>query len=133
MKTTTSALIAVALLIPTLALAVWLPKQTALELLALFLTFIGGIYGGFALLDRRKREFVLETLGLLITFALAAAGLCVSPTYLAAGYIFHGVWDALHHPKGIQTVIPHGYAPFCMIFDLPVGAFILYWELDTTG
>jgi hypothetical protein len=127
MKTTTSGLVAVALLIPTLALAVWLPRKTALELLALFLTFIGGIYGGFALLDKRKREFVLESVGLLITFAFAAAGLWVSPVYLAAGYIFHGAWDALHHPKGIQTVIPPGYAPFCMIFDLPVGAFILFW------
>jgi hypothetical protein len=127
MKTSTAALVAAALLIPTLAVVVLLPRQTALELLALFLTFIAGVYAGFALLDTRKREFVLETAGLLVTFALAAAGLWVSPAYLAAGYIFHGVWDALHHPKGIQTIIPRGYAPFCMIFDLPVGIFILFW------
>jgi len=127
MKTSTAALLAAGLLIPTLAAAVLLPKQTALELLALFLTFIGGIYGGFALLDKRTREFVIESLGLLVTFALAAAGLWVSPVYLAAGYFFHGVWDALHHPKGIQTVIPRGYAPFCLIFDMPVGVFILFW------
>jgi hypothetical protein len=127
MKTSTAALLAAALLVPTFAAAVLLPKQTALELLALFLTFIGGIYGGFALLDKRRREFGIETVGLLITFAFAAAGLWVAPAYLAAGYIFHGLWDALHHPKGIQTVIPRGYAPFCMIFDVPVGAFILFW------
>ncbi len=127
MKASTAALLAVGLLIPTLAVSVMLPKQTALELLALFLAFIAGIYGGFALLDRRKREFAIESLGMLITFALAAAALWSSPMYLAAGYIFHGVWDALHHPKGIQTTIPLGYAPFCMIVDLPVGAFILYW------
>jgi hypothetical protein len=47
--------------------------------------------------------------------------------YLAIGYFFHGAWDAGHHPKGIQTAIPHGYAPFCMLFDVVVGAFILYW------
>lgn len=127
MKTSTAALIALGLLIPTLTLAVLLPKQTALELLALFLTFIAGIYGGFALLDKRPREFVIETLGLLITFALAGAALWSSPVYLAIGYFFHGAWDALHHPKGIQTAIPRGYAPFCMLFDLVVGAFTLYW------
>lgn len=127
MKTSTAALLAAGLLVPTLAAAVLLPKQTALELLALFLTFIAGIYGGFALLDKRRREFVIENVGILVTFALAAAGLWVSPAYLAAGYIFHAVWDALHHPRGIQTVIPRGYAPFCLLFDVPVGLFILFW------
>ncbi len=127
MKTSTAALLALGLLVPILAVAVMIPKQTALELFALLLTFIAGVYAGFALLDKRPREFVIETLGLLITFALAGAALWVSPVYLAAGYVFHGVWDALHHPKGIQTIIPRGYAPFCLLFDLPVGAFILYW------
>lgn len=127
MKTWHAFLLAVALVIPTLAAAVWLPKQPALELLALFLAFIAGIYGGFVLLDMRKREFVLENIGWLITFALAAAGLWVSPMYLAAGYIFHAAWDALHHPRGIQTIIPRGYAPFCLMVDVPVGVFILLW------
>ena len=127
MKTRTSLLLAVGVLIPTLAAAVVLPKQTALELLALFLTFIAGVYGGFVLQDNRKREFAIETAGMLTTLALAGAGLWVSPAYLAAGYIFHGAWDMLHHPKGIQTIIPRGYAPFCLTFDVPVGIFVLLW------
>jgi hypothetical protein len=127
MTTSRSFLIAVGLLIPTLAAVVALPKQMGLELLSLFLAFIAGVYGGFALLDARKREFAVELVGILVTLALAAAALWASPVYLAAGYVFHGVWDALHHPKGIQTVIPRGYAPFCLIFDVPVGIFILFW------
>ncbi len=122
-----SLLFAVGLIIPTLAAVVMLPKQMGLELLSLLLTFIAGVYGGFALLDARKREFAIELLGILVTFALAAAALWASPVYLAAGYIFHGLWDVLHHPKGIQTVIPCGYAPFCLIFDIPVGLFIFFW------
>lgn len=122
-----SLLYAGGLMIPTFAAAVLLPKEKALELLALLLTFIGGIYGGFALMDARKRLFAVELFGILVTFALAAAGLWVSPVYLAVGYIFHGLWDAVHHPKGIQTAIPRGYAPFCLIFDVPVGIFILFW------
>jgi hypothetical protein len=117
---------AVTLLIPLLVAVVLLPKPVALQLLALLLTFIAGVYGGFALLDARKREFAIELFGVLVTFALAGAGLWASPVYLAVGYIFHGLWDLFHHPKGIQTVIPHGYAPFCLIFDVPVGIFILF-------
>lgn len=127
MTLTRSLLYAVGLMIPLLAAVVLLPKQMGLELLALLLTFIAGVYGGFALLDARKREFAIELAGVLVTFGLAAAGLWASPVYVAAGYIFHGLWDLLHHPKGIQTVIPHGYAPFCLIFDVPVGIFTLFW------
>lgn len=122
-----SLLYAVGLLIPALAVVVMLPKQMGLEFLSLLLTFIAGVYAGFALLDARKREFAMEVFGLLVTFALAVAALWASPVYLAAGYIFHGIWDALHHPGGIQTVIPRGYAPFCLIVDVPIGIFIFFW------
>lgn len=122
-----SFLYAVGVIVLALAVTVMLPKQMGLELLSLLLTFIAGIYAGFALLDARKREFFVELFGVLVTFALAAAGLWASTVYLAVGYIFHGVWDAFHHPKGIQTVIPRGYAPFCLIVDVPIGIFILFW------
>jgi hypothetical protein len=122
-----SFLYAVGVIVPALAAGVMLPKQVGLELLSLLLTFIAGVYAGFALLDARKREFAIELFGVLVIFALAAAALWASPVYLAAGYIFHGVWDALHHPKGIQTVIPRGYAPFCLIVDVPIGVFIFFW------
>ena len=127
MTTSRSLLYAVGLIIPILAAVVALPKQMGLELLSLLLTFIAGVYAGFGLLDARKREFVIELFGMLVTFALAVAALWASPMYLAAGYIFHGVWDALHRPKGIQTLIPRGYAPFCLTFDIPVGVFIFFW------
>ncbi len=127
MTTARSALYAVGLMIPTLAAVVALPKPMGLELLSLLLTFIAGVYGGFALLDARKREFAIELFGVLVTLALAVAALWASPVDLAAGYLFHGLWDVLHHPKRIQTVIPAGYAPFCMIFDIPIGVFILFW------
>lgn len=122
-----SFLYAVGVIIPTLAVVVVLPKQMGLELLALVLTFIAGIYAGFALLDARKREFAIELFGVVVTFGLAAAALWVSPFYLGAGYIFHGVWDAFHHRTGIQTAIPRGYAAFCLIVDIPIGIFIFFW------
>ena len=122
-----SLLYAVGLIIPTLAVTVLLPQRMALELLALLLTFIAAIYLGFVLLDKRRREFAIEVVGMLVSFGLALAGLWVSPGFLATGYIFHGIWDTLHHRKGIQTAIPHGYAPFCLAFDVPVGLFIFFW------
>ena len=41
------------------------------------------------------------------TIAFAARASLV----LAAGYVGHAVWDAIHHDKGVDTRIPWWYVP----------------------
>jgi hypothetical protein len=36
------------------------------------------------------------------------------PVVLAAGYIGHAVWDAVHHPRTIHTRVPRWYVPLCL-------------------
>jgi hypothetical protein len=43
----------------------------------------------------------------------------------AAGYLGHAAWDAIHHHKAVDTVIPDWYVPLCIGYDLVVGAYIL--------
>ena len=113
--------------VPFIAFAVWLPKDRALIFLAMLLTFVAGVYLGFALPDKRRARLATEALGIVVTGSLAVAGLWADSVYLAAGYGFHALWDFLHHPGPIRTHTPRWYAHACTGFDLVVGGFILYW------
>ena len=113
--------------VPFVAVAILASKSEALIFLAMLLTLIAGVYLGFALIDGDKDRVAVEIAGIVVTCALAAAGLWVSPQFLAAGYAFHAGWDLLHHPGPIETHTPRWYAHSCSSFDLVVGAFILFW------
>ena len=113
--------------IVTVVVASLLPKPKALELLSAVLVGIAAVYLGFVLLDGRRREMLIEFGNIGLTIALALLGLWVAPAWLAAGYFAHGLWDAVHHPRGVQTKIPHWYVPFCLIYDWIVGGFVLLW------
>ncbi|HBG75152.1 MAG: hypothetical protein A2X25_13110 [Chloroflexi bacterium GWB2_49_20] len=113
--------------VATVMIASLLPKPMALELLSIVLGGIAFVYFGFVLMDGRKREMFIEFGNIGLTIALALLGLWVAPYWLAAGYLAHGLWDALHHPRGIQTNIPRWYIPFCLTYDWVVAGFILLW------
>ena len=112
--------------VPFVAIALALEPDQSLTFLALLLTFIAGVYLGFALMDPERGRLVIEFTGIVVTCSLAAAGLWVRPQFLAAGYAFHAVWDLLHHPGPLPTRTPVWYAHGCTSFDLVVGGFILY-------
>lgn len=119
-----SILIGIGLAVVTIVLVTRLPDRYSLDLLALLLAAIAAIYVGFALSDGRASSIVLEV-GIAVVFILlAAGGRWFSPLLLAGAYGAHGVWDAIHHPKAIQTRIPSWYAPFCLAYDLVVGGFV---------
>ncbi len=50
-----------------------------------------------------------------------------SPLLLAAGYAAHGLWDLVHHPRGVTTPVRSWYPPFCVVFDVVLAVFILAW------
>lgn len=127
MTTTKALIVGLVAAIATVAIASLLPKPMALELLSIVLGGIAFVYFGFVLMDGRKQEMLIEFGNIGLTIALALLGLWVAPYWLAAGYLAHGLWDAVHHSGGVQTKIPRWYIPFCLLFDWLVAGFIIIW------
>ena len=106
---------------------VLLPKALAYDYTAILLAVIGAIYVGFALQDGRRSIMIQEFSAASFFIILAALGLWLSPYLWVLGLFLHGVWDWLHHPKGIQTKIPAYYPPACVMVDWSVAVFLLIW------
>ncbi len=111
----------------TISFFLMFPKQRVLELLVILLAVIASIYLGFALIDGRRREIMIEISGMFFFLALAVFGLWFSPIFLIAGYLAHGVWDIIHNPKIIQTEVVEWYKVLCLVYDWIIAGFILLW------
>ncbi|NQV19989.1 MAG: hypothetical protein HQ511_01085 [Rhodospirillales bacterium] len=113
--------------VPSIIYFAMLPQPLYALHLAVFLSGIAGVYLGFSVLDGRPRTIVMETVVMVMFFALAILGLKFSLWILAFGYFAHGVWDCLHHPKLITTKIAAWYPPFCAVYDWTVATFIVVY------
>lgn len=124
-----AALVGALLAILTAAFVALLPEPIhGLQFLAVLLGFIAGAYLGFAVADGSARALVVEAAGITVFLSLAAASLWfASPALLAAGYLAHGGWDIAHHPRAINTTVVGWYPPFCLVYDILVGVFVLAW------
>jgi hypothetical protein len=117
--------VGVVVAVPVLALAYWLSRERALDLLAVQLAAIAGVYAGSSLSLGGVDLLATEMIAIVAFVAAALFGRWESPTVLAAGYFAHGAWDAIHHLGAIATFLPEWYAPFCLGYDGIVGAFVL--------
>lgn len=114
------------LAVPGLVLASVLSHDAAFGFLAILLGMIASVYLGFALQDGRIRTFQIEYFGIVLFTAIATVALAEeSAVLLAIGYFGHGIWDAIHHPKGIDTAMPWWYVPLCLSFDAVVAIYVL--------
>jgi hypothetical protein len=112
--------------VPGLVVASLLSEDAAFGFLAILLGMIASVYFGFALRDGRLRTFNIEYLGMVVFGALATIALAEDSAWLlAAGYFGHGLWDAIHHPRGVDTTMPWWYVPLCMSFDAVVAVYVL--------
>ncbi len=130
MRSTPKALLLAALLAGiTLGIAAVLSGEAALPFFAVLLGTTAGVYLGFAIDDGRLREELLEIANIIFIAALAVLGLKSSPMFLAAGFLWHGVWDFAHHPKAVQTQVVKWYPPACVVYDWILAGFIfLRWR-----
>ena len=119
-------IIIVLLMIPTTAVTLLLPKERALDLFALLLFGIAAIYIGFAFADGNWTSVNIQSAAAVVFLIIAALGMWVSPLFLVAGYIGHGLWDYLHHIKIIKMRVVSWYPPFCVAYDWLVAALILF-------
>jgi hypothetical protein len=97
-----------------------LTPAAGLSAVALVVLVWGAIDGQL----RRPEPFAVQALGMVGFGALALAGLAVDPDlgrYLvAAGWLFHGVWDFVH--LRADKVVARSYAEWCGVLDVLVAA-----------
>ncbi|MGQ0718022.1 MAG: hypothetical protein ACT4NP_12080 [Pseudonocardiales bacterium] len=105
------------------------PTTWLLPVLALAYLIFGAARGRL----RRPGVLALQTVGLLGFGTLALLALFLDPAVghyvVAAGWFGHAIWDVAHHRdlnhNRAVGVVPRGYAEFCFVFDLLVGASLL--------
>lgn len=97
-----------------------------LEIFALFLALTSCVYGGAILTPAGSRFARVEFPFVLMVFVASILGLMFSPLWLAAGYAVHGVWDAMHHFKKVETPIVKWFPPLCAAFDVLVSLYLVW-------
>jgi hypothetical protein len=106
----------------------WLRRLDPAIMYALMLAAISFIYVGFAVADGRRRVLVLESAVALAFFWLATFAITVWAPLAAIGLVAHGLWDMVHHPRGVSTRLPHWYPPACAVYDWVLAAvFLVCW------
>ena len=120
-----SILIGIFLAVLTVAGVALFNSAQRFPFLALLLSFIAAVYLGFAFADGSRKAIIVESIVAGIFLLAAMCGLFLSPLILAVGYIVHGFWDLLHHPKAIETKVAPWYPPFCAVYDWAIAIYIL--------
>ncbi|MCG8412901.1 MAG: hypothetical protein MI746_01670 [Pseudomonadales bacterium] len=88
------------------------------------------IYIGFAWFNGNGNWLVVELIGVAVYGLAVWLALRYSILWLAAGWVFHPVWDVCVHWLGPGThIVPAWYAIACLSFDLAVAIFIVVkWQ-----
>jgi hypothetical protein len=105
------------------------PTTVLLPGLAIAYLVFGAVRGQL----RRRGVLRLQTVGLVIYGGCALVAVLVDPAvghYIAgAGWIAHAAWDVAHHRDlshhHAVGVVPRGYAEFCIVADLLIGAALI--------
>ncbi|GAA3221219.1 hypothetical protein [Actinocorallia longicatena] len=100
------------------------PLATVIAAAALVMLVVGAVTGT----PDGRRAFGVQAAGMLGFGAVALAGLAVDPDLgrylIAAGWLLHGVWDAVHLRLG--RVVSRSYAEACGVVDVAVAAMLLF-------
>ncbi|MBB4858599.1 hypothetical protein HNO88_001925 [Novosphingobium chloroacetimidivorans] len=113
-----AALVGIVLSLATLPLHLVLDTRQSVDISAVVVAVIGAIYVGFALQRGSIKQIVVGSIVAACFAGVALAGLWWNPWIIPAGYVAHGLWDAVHHWRSHDLVeIPHWYPPFCAAFD----------------
>lgn len=114
---------AVALGLFSVAPHLFLPRAASLDLAAVLLGIIAGVYFGFAVARGSLRDQLTE-LCVATGFGVAAVlGLILSPWSLPGAYFAHSLWDFAHHNRAALRLvaIPQWYVPWCATIDALIG------------
>jgi multisubunit Na+/H+ antiporter MnhB subunit len=110
----------------------FLSPDMSLAFAAILLGVVAGVYFGFAVTRGNNLQQQIE-FNVAFLFAIAALlGLGISPWFIPAAFLAHGLWDFAHHNQArLRLVsIPQWYIPWCVIIDGIVGfGLIVIWRL----
>ena len=112
-----------------------LPREVSRELFAVVLGALGGVYLGGALRGGSRFDVAVTAVGAAGCVALGVAGLPAvgGPWWIVgAGFLLHAVWDWAHHAMHKGTV-GRWWPPFCAIYDVVVGGFLLVVQSGAMG
>lgn len=84
-----------------------------------------GVYVLFAVFAGTRREWLIESGGVVLFGILAVLGMRWSAWFLALGWAAHVGWDLLLHPVNVSSYAPWWYPVICIGFDLVVAGAIL--------
>jgi hypothetical protein len=114
----------------TVAALTPLPEPTRTWVTAGWLLVAAVVYLAWGAARRelgQRRWLTAQTYGVLSFAAVAIAAVAVdvaeAPHVLAAGWLAHAIWDAVHHHHG--RVVSRWYAEACLAVDLCVAAVLL--------
>ena len=108
----------------------FLPSSWSYAFAAVLLALIAGIYVGFAVVNDRPQQIVLQLLVAILFAVFATVAWLVNPFWLAAGYAAHGLWDIAHHLRLSKLSFPRWYIPLCAAYDLAAGVGLaLIWSI----
>ncbi|MEH7083033.1 DUF6010 family protein [Neobacillus drentensis] len=108
----------------TIRIFITFTSPISYQLFALFLAYTACVYAGAALSDSRVTWISIEFVVSFVFFNCALLGLLYSPLWIGLGFILHGIWDSLHHPRIIKTSVVRWFPPLCAIFDFIVAVFM---------
>ena len=130
----TAITVGIATLIPHL----FLPPALSLALAAIVMGMVAGVYFGFAVMLLAMRlasssvsPFAVEFNVSLLFIVAALLGVWVSPWFIPAAFLAHGLWDFAHHNSVNSRLvsIPQWYIPWCVVIDVILGiGFIVLWH-----
>lgn len=110
----------------TLVVPALLDERGAFGFLAILLGMIAAVYLGFALQDGRRGIFTVEYAGMALFAGVATiAFVTEGALLLSLGYLGHGLWDALHHRRALDTAMPWWYVPLCLGYDVAIAGYVL--------
>jgi hypothetical protein len=113
----------------TLPLHFSLPEAASIQVSAMFLSLIAGVYVGFAVQDGRSRLIALEGCVALLFVLAAGLGALIWQWAIPLAYVFHGLWDWAH-VQLVKTDAPRWYLPFCAAYDFAVAAGLIWaWSI----
>jgi hypothetical protein len=109
----------------------FLSPEMSLAFAAILIGVVAGVYFGFAVMRGNNVQQQIE-FNVAFLFAIAALlGFGVSPLFIPAAFLAHGLWDFAHH-NGVRlglVAIPQWYIPWCVVIDVIVGfGLIVLWH-----
>jgi hypothetical protein len=127
------ALSATAVAVASLAPHLFFAPSASLGFAAVLLGVIAGVYFGFAIVNGSFRDQLTE-LAVASGFGLAALlGLTLSPWFVPAAYVGHGLWDCAHHNRAKLGLvpIPQWYVPWCAAIDAIIAlGLVILWRVN---